>query len=1039
MIRINSCAVVAFFLILLTVFGGGTVVWGADAAEVDFNRDVWPILQARCAGCHGAEEREGGLRFQSRQDLLNRNDSGEPAIVAGDPAQSELIHRVTADESERMPPEGMALSTEQIEILKTWIAQGAEWPLTEARPTHWSYEVPVRPSVPDASEHGRVSNPIDAFVLNRLAQEEQELQQGDVAAPAKLLRRVSLDLIGLPPTPEQLQAFEEDPSFEHYQMLVDELLQSPQYGEKWARPWLDLARYADSNGFQADQFREIWAYRDWVIQALNADLPFDQFTIEQIAGDLLPQATLQQKIATGFQRCTTCNVEAGVDPEENRTNQILDRVNTLGTVWLGTTLECAQCHNHKYDPLTQQDYYQIFAFFNNTPLEVVQPNGTGVSFEVSGPKMELPLDEEQAAELAEIQAQVKAVQHQLKQRSQVLRREQSEWEHRLRSGLEATPAWHPLTPHEFSSTGGAEGRVLDDQSILWSGTAADQDVYTIRYRTSLNQITGFKLEALTHESLPGMGPGRGDASRPNFVAQELSIRVKSLADEAAVVEVPLHSAKADFSQMGYDVAGLIDGDAKTAWAINPQFHQPHWASFLTREPISLAAEKEFTVTIVQKYGGARTIGRLRLLALTGDPGAEAIPQMVRDLLTSPEPRTSQQQQELDEYQRSLDAQMVKLRSQQAALEKQIQDVKRPTTLVMVEMEQPRKTSIFKRGNFLEPVAEVKPAVPVALSPVPMPVVKDGRADRLTLARWLVSRENPLVARVTVNRWWSEFFGHGIVRTLEDFGTQGDLPTHPQLLDWLAVELMDQNWSMKHIHRLIVLSETYRQDSAVSAEQLEIDPYNHWYARGPRLRMSAEMIRDHGLAVSGLISLKMGGPPVYPPQPANIWRHVGRNEPKYETDTDEDRFRRGIYVVWRRSAPYPSFVNFDAPDRAACVVQRSRTNTPLQALTLLNDPAYVEMAQALGSRLLTDLPEATSRERISYGLRLAVARPPQSHELDYLLAFWENECLRFQKETKLAEQLVPQSWRIDGTPLADQAAYFEVANILLNLDETITKD
>ena len=1016
------------------VFAMSATLRAAEPESIDFQRDVAPILQARCLNCHGETEREGGLRFLGRKDLFLRNDSGEPAIVAGDAEKSELLRRVKADESERMPPEGQALSAEQIHILERWIEKGANWKGEETRPRHWAYVAPFRPDVP-ASTNGRVTNPIDAFVLARL----ESMKQSPQATPAILLRRVYLDLIGLPPSPEQVLAFEENPTFEHYSEIVDRLLSSPQYGEKWARQWLDLARYADSNGFQADQFREIWAYRDWVVNALNDDMPFDEFTIAQFAGDLLPEATLAQKIATGFHRCTTCNVEAGVDPEENRVNQIIDRVNTTGTVWLGTTLECAQCHNHKYDPFSQQDYYQIFAFFNNTPLEVVQ-NGMGVQFEVAGPKMELPLSEKQSKQLAELEDEKNSLQKKIERRKNALKKEQAKWELKIRDQLKSAPEWHVLQPKSFKTSEGSTYEVLDDSSILLTGKAPAKDDYTITYETDVAGITGFKIEALTDDSLPGKGPGRGDEDRPNFVAYELAIHAESLDGDAKESrKINLHSATADFSQKNWDVAGLIDGDPKTGWAINPQFHKPHWASFLTEKPIGNDTGSRLTVTIDQHYGGARTIGRLRFLAMTGEPGAEAIPLDVRDVLVATEERSKEQTKTLISFQHKQDQKLNQLLKQKKKLDDQIEKIQPLTTLVMVEMEEDRETNIFKRGNFLTKGAEVDPAAPAILHSLPVPETEDSEPDRLAFAKWLVSEENPLVARVTVNRWWSEFFGHGIVETLEDFGTQGDAPTHPELLDWLAMEFMDNNWSMKHIHRLIALSETYRQDSKISPDQLESDPYNKRYARGPRFRMPAEMIRDHGLAVSGLLSLKSGGPPIYPPQPDNIWRHVGRNAPKYEANQNEDRFRRGLYVVWRRSAPYPSFVNFDAPDRASCVVKRSRTNTPLQALTLLNDPAYVEMAHGLAKRLLRDLPNADADERIRHAFRLAVTRSPNSHELEFLSSFYHTERDRFLKDKEAAEAIVSEDDRLEGTALADQAAYFAIANLLLNLDETITKN
>lgn len=756
----------------------------------DFEKQVQPILAKHCLECHGHETREGGLRLTSRVDLLIRNDSGETAIREGHSVDSSLIQRITSSGDDRMPPEGDRLPAEEVQTLRDWIDNGAVWPDDQQPLKHWAYRKPVRPGVADSA-----ANPIDFFVHVKLNDHASDLTPSPREQPARLLRRVYLDLIGLPPAPLDVDSFVADPSPEHFAQIVDQLLASPRYGEKWARHWLDLARYADSNGYQADQFRSVWAWRDWVVNAFNADMPFDQFTIEQLAGDLLPAATLDQRIATGFHRLTTCNVEAGVDPEENRTNQVADRVNTTGTVWLGTTLECARCHNHKYDPFSQQDYYQLFAFLNNSPMEVDPPGDGGVQYEVAGPVVELPLSDD-------TQQQQKTLREELKQ----LRAQKTE------------------------------------------------------------------------------------------------------------------------------------------------------------------ANEEFKKRIA-------------------------------------------------EIQKTL---------------KQLQPL---TTAVMVEMSEPRPTFIMKRGDFLSPGTQVSPSTPAVLH-----TFQHGEhPDRLDFARWLVSPDNPLTARVIVNRWWAEFFGRGIVSTLEDFGSQGSPPSHPELLDWLATEFMQHGWSMKNIHRQIVLSSTYQQSSRITPAQLEADPHNIQLARGPRFRMSAETIRDNALTISGLLSPKMGGPPVYPPQPDKIWRHVGRNAPKYDTDTDEDRFRRGIYVVWRRSAPYPSFVNFDAPDRASCVVERSRSNTPLQALTLLNDPAYVEMAAALAERILADQPESGLGTRIEYALRLCVARTPNEEEIETLQELWQQEMDRFTQDSKQAESILPEQQRLASIPLPEQAAWFSIANVLLNLDETITKN
>ncbi|MEZ6057861.1 MAG: PSD1 and planctomycete cytochrome C domain-containing protein [Planctomycetaceae bacterium] len=1046
----------------------------AEAGKVDFSSQVEPLLAQKCGKCHGDREPEGGLRLTSREEALKRNDSGEPGVVPGDRQLSELYRRITAkaESSERMPPEGDLLTKAEQDLIGRWIDEGAKWPAVQ-RERHWAYLSPVRPEVPkiDMLPIGEfpqlrqewMQSPIDSFVLSKMF--EHGLKPSPAAEPARLLRRVHLDLVGLPPTLAEIDAFTADPSDEHYVQIVDQLLASPRYGEKWARSWLDLARYADSNGFQADQFREMWAYRDWVIQSMNDDKPFTDFTIEQLAGDLLPQATPEQRIATGFHRCTTCNVEAGVDPEENRVNQIIDRVNTTGTVWLGTTLECAQCHNHKYDPFSQQDYYQLFAYFNNTPLEVTG-NG-GVQFEVAGPEMSLPLTTAQKAESERLQQLIAKLESQQQATRDHLAMQLPSLIANLRDSLSQASTWHVVPVSSFVSSGGATGTTLEDGSLLVSGKKPETDLYTLHLKTSLTKVTGIRIECLTHESLPGKGPGRGDEKRPNFVLHEFTVEARPLENgtdapdcdndnvnqSVPFASVSLHSPQADFEQQNYKVEGLIDGKPETAWAINPQFSKDHWASFLTKVPLGFETGTELRISLPQNFGGARTIGRLRISLLTGPPPSNAkdrtpaIPDKVRALVEQKAAKYNpQQQQVLVDFFASRNAEFTSQSLEISKAEKLLKEIKAPTTLVMVEMEQPRMTSIFKRGNFLSPLATVAPSVPKALHPLATAELSrnDAPANRLTLARWLVDRENPLVARVAVNRWWAEFFGQGLVKTAEDFGTQGERPTHPELLDWLAVEFMERGWSQKEMHRLIVSSATYRQSSNVTPQHLEQDPNNVWLARGPRVRMSAESIRDNALAVSGLLTHKLGGPPVYPPQPDNVWRHVGRNAPKYVANTDEDRYRRGIYVVYRRSAPYPSFVNFDAPDRGACVVQRSRSNTPLQALTLLNDPAYIEMAHALAGRILRETPIVKeefnqTRARLRHGFRLVLSREPSEREAERLRSFYDRSLSLMQQDDRKLEELIPKNNRVENISLAEQAAWFSIANLLLNLDETITRN
>jgi hypothetical protein len=715
-----------------------------------------------------------------------------------------------------------------------WMATAMNAAEAKLADRHWAYQKPIRPALP-RTDSDWPRNAIDFFVLARL--ETNKLQPSPAAPPEQLLRRVHLDLIGLPPSPAVLDAFLANPSDAAYEKIADGLLKSKRYGERWARPWLDLARYADSNGFQADQLRDSWAYRDWVIDAFNAGMPFNQFVIEQIAGDLLPKATAAQRIATGFHRTPTCNVEAGVHPEENRVAQVVDRVNTTGTVFLGTTLECAQCHDHKYDPIAMKEYYSLFAFFNNTPLEVKQL-GKGVTWDFYGPTMDLPIDETRAAKLKTLGAKKDAAQKRVKD---------------LRKDL----AEKPNPPKNIAA-------IL--RNANWS-----------------------KKEKATLEK-----------------------------------------------------------------------------HFKTKYPILKKEE-------------------LKLLALA----------------------------------------------------KQFNALKPPTTLVMVERAKPRETHVMRRGSYLSPGDAVTSETPMALHPFK----KNWPRNRLGLARWLVDADNPLVARVTVNRWWAEIMGRGLVATQEDFGKQSEPPTHPKLLDWLAVEFMERGWSMKHIHKLIVMSATYRQSSRVTPALLATDAANKFYARAPRLRMSAEMVRDNALTISSLLSTKMHGPPIYPPQPGNIWRHVGRNAPKFNVATDENRFRRGVYVVWRRGAPYASFVNFDAPDRGTCVVQRPRTNTPLQALTLMNDEAYVEMALAFAGRVLAEAKGDGPEPKIEFAFKAALSRSPRPEELKFVKSLLLKRHAFFEKNTKAAAEIIGgiKGWKAPkGLDAAELAAWFFIANILLNLDETITK-
>jgi hypothetical protein len=1031
------------------------------AEPVDFQRDIRPLLSAKCFVCHGpsAEGRGGELRLDVAADAL-REREGRRAIVPGKPRESELIRRITAaDVAERMPPaeSKKTLTPREIDLLTRWIEQGAPYA------DHWAFQKPQRPTLPPVQRVEWIRNEIDRFVLARI--EAAGLSPSPETDRATWLRRVSLDLIGLPPSPNDLQAFLNDASPQAHERVVDRLLASSRFGERWAQPWLDLARYADSNGYQADQLRDSWAYRDWVIDALNADLPFDRFTIEQLAGDLLPDVTFSQRVATGFHRTTPCNVEAGVHPEENRTNQVIDRVNTTATVWLGLTLECCQCHDHKYDPFTQRDYYQVFAYFNNTPLEVQNLSGKGVQFEFFGPKLDLPLPAELQTERDALQAQCDELERDKARLLAALEIDREGLERELLAALDQPAAWQPLTIAEFTATGGEDHRLLDDGSLLVTGRVPNTSTYTITVRTDLDRIAGFKLEALTHPELPGMGPGRGDAARPNFILSEFGVTAQTPSVDNPR-DLPIARAEADYEQARWPVKEAFDDNLKSGWAIGQQFGKPHWAVFQLQTPLTETGEKTLVFTLDQNYGTGRTIGRLKLSALTGQPTGQTVPDDIAQILKAQQ-RTKKDEQRLNEFFQQSHPRLGKLDQQMTQMRQKLAKLQPPSTLVMVELDQARQTNIMQRGNYLSPGEEVAAGTPAALHPLDPQLPR----NRLGFAQWLVSPENPLTARVTVNRWWAELFGQGIVTTPEDFGLQSDPPTHPELLDWLAVELVEgresrvqsrepenarpddhsgsglssldsRPWSMKRLLKLIVLSATYRQSSRLTPELQACDPENKLYARGPRFRLSAETLRDQALAASGLLSTKPGGPPIMPHQPANIWKAVGRNAPKWQEATDEDRFRRGVYVVWRRAAPYPSFVNFDAPDRAACTVNRPRTNTPLQALTLLNDPAYVEMAVALAARVLSEKPSGDFDERVDHAVQLVLARPATSLERAELRRFWETRRARWAERPEDVQQLLKSAAHVklpDGIDPLDLAAWFQVTNLLFNLDETVTKE
>ena len=1159
--------------------------------KIDFNRDVRPILSENCFKCHGFDpkNRKGDRRIDTREGALAEKD-GVRAIVPGKLDQSDLSARIhSTDKDDQMPPpkSGKQITARQIAILDKWIEQGAPYDL------HWAFKKPAQAPLPAVQQAHWPHNAIDRFVLARL--EAAGLTPSPEADKYTLCRRVYLDLIGLPPTPEEADAFANDPSPDAYERLVDDLLASPHYGERWARRWLDLARYADTNGYEKDRPRSIWPYRDWVIKALNDGLPFDEFTVEQIAGDLLPNATREQRIATGFNRNTMLNEEGGIDPLEFRYLATVDRVSTAGTTWLGLTVGCAQCHTHKYDPITQREYYEVMASLNNA----------------DEPEMDLPPPDAAAREAARKDKLAKLI-------AALPEQWPVEDKH-----------WTPLRPTRVETTSGQQPKILDDSSALFAAPSPEKDDYTFILEAGPTPISQLRLEALTDPALPKNGPGR--VAHGNFVLNEIVVSAapKGAPEQARLVR--LVRAEADVSQPGFEVEKAIDGRAETGWAVHRQgatLNAPHTATFHFEQPVGFPDGTTLVVRLEQRYGEQHTIGRVRLsvannepprpiaekrreaieqafakwlaserarsvhwvplrpleakanlplltierdnsvfvsgdmsksdtyelkfrselrgitavrlevladerlpkhgpgrifyegapgdfmlsnidllvggtkqtwahashsfakekfgaemaiddnlqtgwsidggqgrnheavfalatplaeageftikmlferyfaaglgkfrISVTTDPAAEArqMPDEIRQLLFVPDAEwTAEQRAKLRE-------QFLLSAPELAAARKEIDDLRKPaeypTTLVMQERppENPRPTFVHNRGEFLQPTEPVEPGVLALAGPLPV----DAPHNRLGFARWLVSRDNPLTARVIMNRDWAAFFGRGIVRTLGDFGFQGDPPAHPELLDWMAVEFMQRGWSVKQMHKLIVMSATYRQSSRVTPELLARDPENKLLARGPRFRLEAEMVRDAALRGSGLLSEKMGGPSVHPVQADGV-TEAAYGSPKWNADTGEDRYRRSIYTFMKRTAPFALYANFDAPTGEACLARRDVSNTPLQALALLNDVVFLETARALGARMAAQ--EGSVEDRVRMIFRHCFTRPPTDNEVSLLAGFFNAQKERFIKGDINARALAG-----DGAgDVNERAAWTALARALWNFDEAITR-
>ncbi len=1012
----------------------------AGERPLEFTKDVRPILSAKCFACHGPDEeaREADLRLDTLEGATT--DLGDyQAVVPGKPDESALIERIeSSDPDEMMPPldSKLTLSDREKSILRRWIAEGAPYD------RHWAFVAPTRPALPRVSdEKGWIRNPIDAFVLAKMR--DAGLTPSPQADRRTLIRRVSLDLIGLPPTPEEVHAFLSDQRPDAYERLVDRLLASPHYGERWARPWLDLARYADTNGYEKDRPRTIWPYRDWVVRALNADMPFNQFTIEQIAGDLLPDPTLDQLIATGFHRNTMYNEEGGVDTEQFRYESIIDRVNTTGTVWLGLTMGCAQCHSHKYDPIAQAEYYRLFAFFNNADepkLKIPDPQIA---------KRQEAHDREYARRLDALADHWPGDDPETRRRS--LEERFAQW---LKEKTPLAHHWRVLEPQVATALNGTTFDVLPDESLLAGGDLPNQDIYQVALLPGNAAVTAVRLEVLPHLDLPAGGPGRspitvGDIiNEGDFLLSEIELyRVPAAVPydrSAPLKEAPaawqrleIAEATASYAKEKCEPTLALDGNLDTGWRIGTRAGEPHHAVFALAQAASFAPGDRLVVRLNQSYIHNMILGRFRL-SVTSDPGpivSSGLPAEAEEaLLVQESHRTAAQRKTLRRTFLWMAEELAKEVEKLRAFRRQ-----RPASLttLIIRERRPRDARVshrHHRGEYLKPREVTHPGTPASLHPL----VLDGNVPpRLALARWLVDRNNPLVARVTVNRYWQEFFGRGIVRTSEDFGSQASPPTHPRLLDYLAVEFMDSGWSVKHVHRMIVTSATYRQSSRVTPEHRSKDPENLWLARAPRLRLDAETIRDTILAASGLLTRKIGGPPVFPPQPAGV-TSLSYGALQWKTATGADRYRRGLYTFTKRTAPYAMFTMFDGPTRETCIVHRGRSNTPLQALTMLNDVVIVEAAQAVAAQLAAD--PGTVEDRIGRLWERFLGRLPDAREREALREFWSEQHERFDKDPKRARIVAGiEEEKEEVGDVADRAAWTALVRVVMNLDETIHRN
>jgi Protein of unknown function (DUF1553)/Protein of unknown function (DUF1549)/Concanavalin A-like lectin/glucanases superfamily/Planctomycete cytochrome C len=1002
---------------------------GTAAPRVEFNRDIRPILSDKCFTCHGpdAATRKTKLRFDIESGAAIELRQGKHAVVAGNPDQSEMYRRVTSgDKALRMPPAYLGrdkLSDHEIELIRTWIEQGGKWE------PFWSFVAPKRPPVPVIGDQHWVRNPIDNFILSRLTHEG--LRPSAEADKRTLIRRVTLDLTGLPPTPAQVEAFLADTSPQAYEKVVDRLLASGEYAERMAFRWMEAARYGDTNGYQTDGPRDMWRWRDWVIAAFRNNMPYDEFTIEQLAGDLLPHATLEQRIATGFNRNHRTSGEGGIIPEEYRVEYVADRATTTSIVWMGLTMGCARCHDHKYDPIYQKDFYRLFAYFNNIPNE----KGFAYNYGNEEPYIAAPLPEQQQR-LAELDQRVEGLRKAYDSLQPQIEKAQAKWER----GLHRSPAPDWTVTNTLAFRSDPEVEHFDGKRFV----EIKKDIANFGYLDPFTFSAWVKPESAKGAILSQAedyfeGTGHGIYVMDGKIRLHIVHRWTDLALRLETVKsIPLnewqHVVVTYYGKR--KAAGVriyLNGELQETKVLFDQLNEPFHAPKGTPFRIGAAGGLRFNGSIedVRVYKSALTPDEAAALATRESiTQIAAIPMAARTHAQSEKITLAFLETAAPPKVKAARTELISTRAERARFAESI-----PTLMVMVDDPKARESFLLKRGAYDNPGEKVTPGLPEVLPQPPA----DWPNNRLGLARWMVDRSNPLTARVTVNRFWQSYFGFGIVKTVDDFGSQGEWPVHPELLDWLAVEFMESGWNVKAMQKLMVMSATYRQDSRVTPELLQKDPDNRWLARGPHFRLGPEVIRDQALAAAGLLVEKVGGPSVKPYQPAGLWQELSEGG-GYTQDKGEGLYRRSLYTYWKRTVTPPFMANFDSPNREVCTVRENHTNTPLQALDLMNDVVFLEASRKLAERMMLE-GGANPEQRIDYGYKLLLARSARPAELKVLLKTLSDFESTYKNDPNAAEQFLNQgdsARRKDLNP-SDLAAFTTVASLIMNLDAAITKE